>query len=332
MPTRRRLLVGVVTFTVASATWPACQRPPAAPRIRRIGLLTLTSPDLGPGAPVPRLFAALRELGWIDGENLRIETRTAEGKADRLAAVAAELVQDQVEVIVTVLGPPAQAARDATTTIPIVFGPVADPVGLGLVDSLARPGRNLTGLSFIGGQLTTKQLELVGEILPRARRIGVLWYADNPGATFAVELTEASAAKTLLDLFRLKVRVAADYERAYAEAKVDGAQAILDISPPLSQTNPKLVADLAIRAQLPLFSSFAPITRAGGLLSFGPDLGAQFERLAYYVDRILKGTRPADLPVEQPATLELVVNLRTAAALGLTIPATVLVRASEVIN
>lgn len=276
--------------------------------------------------------AGLRDLGWIEGENLFIDYRYAENKEDRLPALAAEFVQAKVDLIVAITGPAALAAKDATREIPIVFAPVTDPVGLGLVASLARPGGNLTGLSFVGAEISRKWLEIAREIVPNASRVAVLWYSRNAGATYTLRQTEPIAKEMGIDLLVLEIREVADFERAFAEAARAGVGAVIEIALPLSSLERARVAPLATRYRLPTIWSVRSLADAGGLIAFAPNLASQYRRLATYVDRILRGAKPADLPVEQPDKFDFIVNLKAAETIGVTIPPAVLARATEVVR
>jgi putative ABC transport system substrate-binding protein len=300
-------------------------------RIPRIGILNPTSSSFF----LPRVEAfrqRLRELGYVEGKNILIEYRYAEGKFERLTDLAAELVQLKVDVIVTA-GPGVLAAKKASTTIPIVFGAASDPVGAGIVSSLARPGGNITGLSNIAQDLDGKRLELLKEAFPKVARVASLGQSVRGGNPY-LRLTEMEAAAKALGvkLLPLRVRSLDDFEGAFARAKREGAQALITNSGPLINTQQRQVLDFAAKNRLPAMYHSPEFVEAGGLMSYAPNYADLFRRAADFVDKILKGARPADLPVEQPTKFEFLVNLKTAKQIGLTIPQKVLERADKVIR
>ena len=272
----------------------------------------------------------LGELGWVEGRNLAVERRWAD-RPDRLPDVAAEIVRLSVGVILAPGLQAAQAAKKSTSTIPIVMIALADPAS---VASLSRPGGNLTGLTV--GQtevVTEKRLELLKEAIPRLSRVAVLWDVGTgavPGD--AASMLEAAARSLRLQLQHLQVRAASDFEGAFKAAKKNGTGALLLIETPLMSRNRTLIAELGLKNRLPVMPLYALIVEAGGLMSYGTNLPDLFRRAAVFVDKILRGTNPADLPVEQPTKFELFINLKTAKTLGLTIPQTLLLRADEVIQ
>ena len=272
---------------------------------------------------LPEVFPrALRQLGYVDGRNIHLEFRFAEGREDRVRAIATELVRSNVAVLVSEDTPAARALKDATSTIPIVIV-AGDPVGTGLVASLARPGGNVTGVAGAGADLAGKSLQLFQELLPSATRMGLLASRTDPFATPFREQNRKAAATLKIQLQELIVGGPAESEAALAKANVDG----LIVQPSLA--TPHLAA-LALRARLPTLVASTPFVRAGGLMSYAPDRDNLYEKVAAQVDKILKGARPADLPVEQPTKFELVINVKTAKALGLPIPPSVLARADEI--
>ncbi len=305
-------------------------QPPA--KVHRIGFLS-------PFSPIPQnshLFEAfrqgLRDLGYLEGQNLIIEWRWTHESHDRASDLAAELVRQKVEVIVAVSPPAPQAAHKATHTIPIVFVLVGDPVAQGLVASLARPGGNLTGLSTVTTDLVGKQLELLKEAVPTLSRVAVLRNPGNPGHSPVVEEAERAVRTLGLRLAVVEAGSADALEGAFrlmAAKRVGGALVLRD---GLFNSRRARIADLATKAALPTMFGIREEAEAGGLMAYGVNLAASFRRAATFVDKILKGAKPADLPVEQPTRFELVVNLKTAKALGLTIPQSVLVRADHVIQ
>ena len=274
----------------------------------------------------------LRELGYVDGQNIAFEVRSAEGRAERLPDLAADLVRLKVDVIVAGGTPAPLAAKRATTAIPIVMASAGDPVGSGLVASLARPGGNVTGLSLLVPELGGKRLQLLKEVVPGVSRVAVLWNAANPYPVLVWRQTEAAARALGVHLQSLDVRGPDDLEGAFAAATRGRAGALITVEDPLTFGQRKRIVDFAARARLPAMYGFREFVDAGGLMSYAASLADLSRRAATYVDKILKGAKPADLPVEQPTKFELVINLKTAKALGLTIPPSVLIRADQVIQ
>jgi putative ABC transport system substrate-binding protein len=279
---------------------------------------------------------ALRERGYIEGQNIATEYRYAEGKLDRSSELAAELVRLKVDLIVVAGGDPTiRAAKNATKTIPIVMqGSGGDPVALGLVESLAHPGGNVTGLTNLGRELGGKRLELLKEAVPKLARVAVLYEPALPSNVIEVKEYLPAAAQTLrLTLQPWEVRAADDFDRVFAalnKQRPDGLY--VPAGGPLMRPNQKRIAGFALKSRLPsMYNSRAPV-EAGGLMSYGADLADSYRRVAYFVDRILKGAKPADLPVEQPTKFELVINLKTAKQIGLTIPPELLARANRLIK
>jgi putative ABC transport system substrate-binding protein len=275
----------------------------------------------------------LKDLGWVEGQNIVIEWRFAGGRAERLPDLAAELVRLQVDLIVVPSTPPALAAKNATKTIPIVTVGVGDPVGLGLVASLARPGGNITGLTgVVTPEIAGKQLELLKEAVPKVSRVAVLWNPATPGNALALRETEIAARVLGVELQLLEARSLNDFDSAFAAMTAKRAGALLVLGDVMFVTHRIRLAELVAKSRLPAMYGLREYVEAGGLMSYGPIASELFRRAATYVDKILKGAKPADLPVEQPTRFELVVNLKTAKALGLTIPQSVLIRADEVIR
>jgi putative ABC transport system substrate-binding protein len=269
----------------------------------------------------------------VEGQNLVIEYRWAEGRAERYPDLAAELVRLPVEVIVTGVGEPAVLARKAATrTIPIVMAVSADPVGTGLVDSLGRPGGNITGLSIQATEVGGKRLELLKEAVPKARRIAVLWNAADRAKAIEYRDTEAAARTLGVTLQSVPMRSPNDFDVAFSAITRGRPEALITFSEPLTLIHQKLIVDFAAKNRLPMISEIREFAESGALMTYGASLPDLFRRAATYVDKILKGAKPADLPVEQPTKFELVINLKTAKALGLTIPPSVLVRADQVIE
>jgi putative ABC transport system substrate-binding protein len=313
----------------AAAAWPLAARAQQPTKLPTIGVLVAGATS-SHGRLVAAFVQRLRELGWIEGRTVAIEVRWAEGRSERFDEIAAELVRLKVDVIVT-SGPGILAAKQATTVVPIVFASAADPLGMGLVASLARPGRNVTGLSIQANDLTSKRLELLREVVPGVRRLAVIGNVGYPAAV--VEMGEvAAAARTVgLDVVRLEIRRAEDIVPAF-EALKDRADALYVCPDALVTTNQIRMNILAVGARLPTSYVFREDVAAGGLMSYGPSFPDMYRRAAGYVDKILRGTKPGDIPIEQPTKFDLVINLTTAKALGLTIPESFLLRADEVIE
>jgi putative ABC transport system substrate-binding protein len=296
-------------------------------KIFRIGVL---SPGCHPpSAALNLLLQGLRDRGYAEGQNLAIEWRYSEGKAERFADLAAELVRLQVDVIVAMSTPAALAAKHATQTIPIIMVYVADPVGTGLVASLARPGGNLTGVSDMATDLSAKRLELLKEAVPTLSRVAVLWNAADPGMVLRFREIEAAARVLGVTLQSQEVRSPQDFERAFTAMIRERPDALFVVAEVLTLSHRCQVLDFAAQNRLPAMYEFGVFAQDGGLMAYGPKLSDSFQRGAYYVDRILKGTTPAALPVEQPMNFELVVNFKAAEALGLTIPPHLLVLADR---
>jgi putative ABC transport system substrate-binding protein len=302
-------------------------------RILRIGILIPAS-AASYSARVEAFRQRLREHGYVEGKNILIEYRYAEGKPERLPELAAELARLKVDVIVTATGGgDTLAAKNASPTIPIVFATAADPVGTGLVSSLARPGGNITGLSTMAPDLDGKRLELLKEAFPKIARVAFLW-GGSGGTRGNRVLTEMEAAAKALGvkLQSLEVRSLDDFDSAFARAKRNGAQALITTVSPLITTQQRQVLDFAAKNRLPAMYPQSEFVEAGGLMSYGPNYTDQWRRAADFVDKILKGTKPADIPVEQPMRFDFIVNLKSANQLGLKIEPNVLVRAQRVIR
>jgi putative ABC transport system substrate-binding protein len=279
------------------------------------------------------LRQGLREHGYVEGQNIIIEYRFSEDRNDRLPALAAELVAMKVRLIVASGTPASFAAKEATSTIPIVMGGIAaDPVATGLIASLARPGGNITGMTMMSPQLAGKRLELLKRVVPRLARVAVFWNPPNPAYGPILKELEAAAPALGLTLHRLEVRVPADFEGAFEAAVRQRAGALVAPGDPLVTNRPRMVADIALKHRMPTVMDNKEFVEAGGLLSLGLDLVDSYRRAATHVDKILKGANPAELPMEQPSTFDLAVNLKTAQVLGLTIPPAVLLQATHVIE
>ncbi|HTI55579.1 MAG TPA: ABC transporter substrate-binding protein [Verrucomicrobiae bacterium] len=303
-----------------------------APKVPRVGLLLLFGTPGQPNSLVDAFRGGLRDLGYVEGETVLIDYRWAEGQEHRLADDAADLARLKVAVIVTPGTPATMAARAATRTIPVVMTNVGDPVGSGIVASLARPGGNVTGLSLLDAELDGKRIELLKEAVPHLSRLAILWSANDPGMTLAFGRVEAAAKALGFALQNLAVREPAEFPRAFETARAGRAEALFVTAQPFTNQHRAQILDLVAKHRLPAIYTLRSFVDAGGLMSYGPSQADQYRRAASYVDRILKGARPADLPVEQPTKFELAINLKTARALGLTIPVGLLQRADQVIE
>jgi putative ABC transport system substrate-binding protein len=325
---RRRALLAGSLGLLATPIMTRAQAPTNTPRI---GVLSLSSP-----ADVAGWHQAFRQgladLGWLEGKNVAIEFRYAEGRTERLDDLAADLVRLKVDVIVTGLNTDAQAAQKATRTIPIVMAFPGDPVGTGLIASLARPGDNITGLTSITPELAGKRLELLKEIVPKLSHVAVLWNPRGRISALSWKEIQRPARDLSVELHSLEVRASSELDRAVADAVRVRADALVVMPDPVFVTNLRRIAGLAARSRLPSIYNLRDFVAVGGLASYGPDPSDLFRRAATYVDKILKGARPADLPVEQPTKFDLAINVKTAKALGLTIPPALLARADEIIR
>jgi len=322
----------IVTMTGGLLAAPLAAETQPAGKVYRIGLLEYSTPDPARQALWTAFRQRMRELGYVEGQNVTFEPRWAQDDSDRLSKLAAELVGLKVDVIVTAATVSALAAKRATGAIPIVMATGADPMAVGLVANLRQPGGNVTGMTTINSELAAKRLELLRIVAPRASRIAILW--DEKGSTFglAVKDTEAAARRAGFTVQSVPVGSPAEIEAAFATV-VRGSAGALSIAPsPMFFSNRKRLADLAVKHRLPTIVALREYAAAGGLISYGADNAGMFRSAAVFVDKILKGAKPADLPMEQPTKFELVINLKTAKALGLTIPQPLLVRADEVIQ
>jgi len=326
MMDRRAFIHAVVGGLIAAPLTVKAQQTGRAPRI---GFLGNGNPNLQ-SPSVEAFRQGLRELGWIEGQNITIEYRWAGGNMDRLPALASELVKLPVDVIVTAGSPAVRAARQASITIPIVVAIMSDPVALGYAASLARPGGNVTGLASLFEELTPKQLQIFKETMPRATRVAILSYVDS--APSILPATEAAARALGLKARVFRIRDVADLDAAITAAKTERADGVHVLPAPFFNHHRARIAELATKHGLPSISEASEYVQDGGLMSYGPNFPGMYRRAASYVDRILKGAKPGDLPIEQPTKFELVINLKTAKALGLTIPQTLLLRADEVIQ
>lgn len=313
----------------AATAWPfAARAQPAAASIRRVGFLS-QSARTPMGVP---LLAGLRELGWVEGQNVTIEWRFAGGEADRLAPLAADLVRANVDVIITAATPAAKAAQSATRAIAIVAVDPGDPVQAGLVASLARPGGNVTAQSSIAPDLQAKRLEFLKETAPNISLLAVLSNSAIPPAEVALQELRTAAASLKVGIQPVDVRGPHDFDGAFASMAQQRADALLVFPDPVTFGNAQSIVDLANKNRIPAMFGSQEFVKLGGLMSYGPSYPEMYRRAGIYVGRILKGAKPADLPVEQPTKFDLVINLKTAAALGLTVPQSLLVAADAVIE
>ena len=327
---RREFLTFLGAALVAPLFWPHAANAQQPGKVQTIGFLGTTTPTIW-SANVAAFLERLRELGWIDGRNIAIEYRWTGGRDDRYAELAAELAQRKVDIIVTAGTTAVLAVKKETTTIPIVFAAAGDPVRTGLVSSLARPGSNVTGLSNLQTDLGGRRLELLSEVVPGLKRVAILGNVDSPLIALEMEGVEAAAKKLGLDAFRLEVRKAEDIVPSIEGLK-GAADALYVCSDPFLTTHRVRINTLAVSQKLPTMNAFREYVVAGGLMSYGPNFPDLFRRSADYVNKILRGSKPADIPVEQPVKFDLVVNNTTAKAIGLTIPEQFLLRANEVIE
>jgi len=319
------LLISALLFT-GSLVHPQ-QQPTKVPQIGYLTGVSLAAHS----ARIEAFRQGLRELGYVEGKNIVIDWRSAEEKLDRFPALAAELVRLKVDIIVTAGAAGTRAAKEVTTTIPIVMAQDPDPVGSGFVASLARPGGNITGLSALAPELNGKRLELLKEIVPKLSRVAVFGTSTQPGNAQSLKETELAAGAFGVKLQYLDVLSPKDIETAFRAAGKGRADAVLVLSGSIFNSQRTQIVDLAIKNRLPVIYS-AEWVEAGGLMSYGVSFNDLYRRAATYVDKILKGTKPADIPVEQPMKFEFVINLKTAKQIGLTIPPNVLVRADKVIR
>jgi len=325
-------IVGFIAMIIVLATCGEMAEAQQVGKIWRIGFLSSVSPE--PSAHLYQAFLqGLDDFGYVEGKNVRVEPRWAEGKTKRLPELAAELVALKVDLIVSTGGTvTAHAAKRATQNIPIVFTAGGDVVKLGLIASLARPGGNLTGLSLLTTELNSKRLELLKETIPTLRRAGIVGNPANPNYAIHVNETRAAAKQLGLQVHVLEARQKNDIESVFSTLAEKRVGALLVLSDPMLNANRQRIADLAIETRLPAIYEFREFVEAGGLMSYGTDIVAVYRRLGIYVDKIIKGTKPSELPVELPTNFEMIVNLKTAKQIGLTIPPNVLARADRVIK
>jgi putative ABC transport system substrate-binding protein len=327
-----RLIGLAVVLAVGLALAPFAAEAQPAGRVYRVGILGEAASDPSEARLWQAFRSGMRERGWIEGKNILIESRWAEGNSARLPQLAADLVRLKVDLIVTRGSIYTQGARAATSSIPIVFTMHADPEKTGHVASLARPGGNITGLSIQMTDLNVKGLEFLTSAVPGAKQIAVLGSPDMPSYTPSLKALQEAARPFQLQLRTVVARTGADLENAFSAIAREHAQAVVVLGFGPYMAARQRIAELALRHRLPTFFSWRDHVEAGGLMSYGPDLTDLLRRAAIYADKILRGAKPADLPVEQPTKFELVINLKTAKALGLTIPQTLLLQADQVIE
>jgi len=326
-----RKWVGIIPFVITFATGGVEVRAQQSKEVPRIGFLVASNSSANSDR-IEAFRQGLRELGYVEGKNVVIEYRAAEGKLDRLPGLAADLIHHSVDVIVTAGPADTRAAKKATTTIPIVMTFDNDPVGNGFVASLARPGGNITGMSTLAPELSGKQLELLKEIIPKLARVAVFGNSTNPGNALALRAIELAAGDLKLKLQSLDVLTPRDIAAAFRSASKGRDEAVLVLGSPVINAQRTQLVDLAVKSRLPAIYYTREVVEAGGLMAYGVNRNDLARRSATYVDKILKGAKPADLPVEQPVKFEFVVNLKAAKRIGLTIPPNVLVRADKVIR
>ncbi len=323
-----KIFIGLLATLLLKTAIATAQQPTKVPSI---GFLSSRSPD----AEKSRLAAlqqGLQELGYVEGKNILVEKRYAAGRFDRLPDLASELIRAQIAVLVTTGTPAAQAAKNATSTIPIVIGNAGDPVGTGLVASLARPGGNVTGFSVLNTELSGKRLELLKEVVPRLSRVAILLNPANPINPLQVTEIQSAAPALGVTLLPSEVKGADEIDRSFTAMKKERIGALIVLGDPLLETHRTRIAELAVKSHLPAIYSLAPYVEAGGLMSYGTNFDDLYRRAATYVDKILKGAKPGDLPVEQPTKFEFIINLKAAKQIGLIVPPNVLARADRVIR
>jgi len=322
----KAIIVLLVGLTLASVRLAEAQHQAT---IAKIGWLSARAASSSGQETIVRI---LRDLGYVDSKNIAFEYRYADNKLDRLSALAQELVRLKVDVLLTAGTPGALALKNATRTIPIVFLDVTDPVTAGLVDSLARPGGNITGFTSIEAVLAGKRLELLTETVSKLSRVAVLWNPQNPSSVQEWKESQLAARQLGLQLHSMAVSSTDKYESAFSEATKARSAALAVLATPLAFSNQERIAALAAKNRMPAIYSRGDYVENGGLMSYGPDQTERFRRAAVFVDKILKGAKPADLPVEQPKKFEFIINLKAAKQIGLTIPPNVLARADKVIK
>ncbi len=330
MKKRRKLLVGFGAASFAVSLRPLAQ---TKGKIWRVGFLTLRKRPESLDTGIPGAFVrGMRELGYVEGNNLRLEWRFADGKPEQLSGMAADLVRLNVDVIVTAASQPTAAAQNATATVPIVMGSAGDPVASGFVKSLARPGGNITGISENALEIAPRLLDTLVKIRPRLALVAVLINPDNSALAARLKSIQDAAQSIRVTVFSVEARSASEINAAFAAMAARKAEAVIVPTDPIFILQWRLIAELAAKYRLPSTGGDGAYPRAGGLLSYGPNLPDNYRRAATYVDKILKGAKPADLPVEQPTRFELVINRKAAQVLGLAIPQSILISADEVVE
>jgi ABC-type uncharacterized transport system substrate-binding protein len=326
----RREFLGTLALGLLTAPLAAVAQ--QAGKVTRIGILDYAAPDPARVGWWEAFRERLRELGYVEGQHVIFEPRWGNGDVDRLSSLTAEMVNAEVDIIVTAGSEAVLAAKRATSSIPIVMATGVDPVALGIVASLARPGGNVTGVTSIQTELAAKRLELFRQLLPGVSRIAILWDTDNRASELLVRHTEVGAKSLRIALQSVRIQSPKDAEAAFSAMKRDRAAGVILAATPRFMGDRRRIADLAVRHRLPMMVGAKEYAEAGGLVSYATDYPDLFRQAAIYVDKILHGAKPGDLPVEQPTKFELVINLKTAKALGLTIPPSLLLRADEVIE
>ena len=324
---RRRLLVALAASTVASIAFAQPRKVPV------IGYMSPVVPQNNTDWRYEAFLQGMKDLGYVDGQNMRLVVRWGEGKLERMPAIAQELVKMKVDVLVAASSPSYIAAMQATRSIPIVMPVSSDPVGDGVVASLARPGGNITGLSLMAPELGAKRLQLLRQVLPKpARAVGVMWNPAFKGMNARFREAQSTAPAVGMEVRSIEVRTPREMEEAFEAVTRDPPAGLLLLADPLTTSMRARIVEFAREKRLPAIYETREFVDAGGLMSYGPNVRDNYRRAAYYVDRILKGAKPGDLPIEQPATIEMVINLRTARALGVTIPNSILQTADQVIQ
>ena len=320
-----------ITAIAVSTAWPLVARAQQSERMRRIGILMpLRENDRQSQLRIGAFSQVLRQIGWVEGQTIVFENRFSDGDPQRLPGLALELVRANVDVIITQAAEPVEALHRAS--IPIVMASVGDAVGAGYVDSLAHPGGNITGLTLVATDQSAKRLQLIKELLPAATRVAVIWNANASGHRLQIKEMDSAAAKLGLVLQSLAVKNVKEIDAALGAAAKASSQAIITMDDPLIVSERDQIIEFGLRQHLPVMGEFRPMTEAGGVMSYGPNQIDMWKRAAIFVDKILKGLKPADMPVERPTKFELVINLRSAKTIGLTVPPMLLVGADEVIE
>ena len=321
-------VVVTVCFVLSILAGPLAAGAQPAGKVARLGVLLFSTPAADPN--LPAFVGGLRDLGYVEGRNIALEYRYAEGQPERVSELARQIASLKPDVFVVLGGDMVPFVKNATATVPIVMLTSQDPVEGGVVASFARPGGNLTGVAFVSSETAGKRLQLLKEVVPSLTRVAVLWSPDHPDGEY--RNTEATARRLGIHIQSLEVRRPGDFDGAFQAAVRERAEALVVASSRFMNSNRPRVEEFASKQRIPLVTGWGPWGRAGSLLSYGPDLDTLVRRAATQVDKILKGAKPADLPVEQPTKFELVINLKTAKALGLTIPQSVLLRADQIIE